>query len=62
MKVITIGMGKSETIEKFRDKLREMASKAGDSGAPLAFETDFHYLHLIASNLVKEACDTSGAE
>jgi hypothetical protein len=28
----------------------------------LAFETDFHYLHLIASNLVKEACDTSGAE
>ena len=57
VKVITVGLGKSETINKFRDKLREMASRSSDSAAPLAFETDFYYLDLIINNLVEEVCD-----
>ena len=55
-------MGKSETINKFRDKLREMASRSSESAAPLAFETDFYYLDLIINNLVEETCDTSVAQ
>jgi L-ribulose-5-phosphate 3-epimerase UlaE len=49
-------MGKSETIQKFRDKLQKMASRAGDTGATLTFEADFDYLDSIANALVKEAC------
>ena len=61
MKVVTVAMGQRDTIKKFRDKLREMASRAGDTGAPLVFEADFNYLESIANALVKEACDTSTA-
>ena len=56
-----MGMGERETIDKFREKLREMASRASDSAAPLMFEATFGYLDLIANNLVEEACDTSAA-
>ena len=62
VKVITVGLGKSETINKFRDKLREMASRSSDSAAPLTFETDFYHLDIIINNLVEEACDTSAAQ
>ncbi|CAB4028109.1 Hypothetical predicted protein [Paramuricea clavata] len=61
VKVITVGMGERETIDNFREKLREMASRDSDSAAPLMFETAFEYLDLIANNLVEEACDTSAA-
>jgi hypothetical protein len=61
VKVITVGMGKREIIDKFRKQLREMASRASDSAAPLMFEAPFGYLDLIANNLVEEACDTSAA-
>jgi hypothetical protein len=61
VKVITVGMGKRETIDNFREKLREMASRDSDSAAPLMFEAAFEYLDLIANNLVEEACDTSAA-
>ncbi len=61
MKVVTVGMGEKKTIDKFRDKLSEMASRASGSAAPLSFESDFQNLDLIANNLVKEACDTSAA-
>ena len=54
-------MGKREIIDKFRKQLREMASRASDSAAPLMFEAPFGYLDLIANNLVEEACDTSAA-
>jgi hypothetical protein len=54
-------MGEKKTIDKFRDKLSEMASRASGSAAPLSFESDFQNLDLIANNLVKEACDTSAA-
>jgi hypothetical protein len=54
-------MGERETIDKFREKLREMPSRASDSAAPLMFEAPFVYLDLIANNLVEEACDTSAA-
>lgn len=54
-------MGKKETIEKFRDKLLKMASKASDTAAPLTFQADFLYLDSIANNLVKESCDTATA-
>ena len=54
-------MGQAETIDKFRNKLREMASTASDSAAPLMFESEFENLDLIANNLVEETCDTSAA-
>lgn len=54
-------MGVEKTVDKFREKLADMASRASDSAAPLMFESDFQYLDMIANNLVKEACDTSEA-
>ena len=62
MKVITVAMGVTKTIDKFRDKLLEMASKASDTAVPLMFESEFQYLDIIANNLVKEVCDSSVAE
>ena len=61
MKVVTVALGVEKTVDKFRDKLADMASRASDSAAPLMFESDFQYLDMIANNLVKEACDTSEA-
>ena len=54
-------MGEKEIIDKFREKLREMASRDSNSAAPLMFEAAFESLDLIANNLVEEACDTSAA-
>jgi hypothetical protein len=34
VKVITVGMGERETIDKFRERLKEMASRASDSAPP----------------------------
>ena len=59
MKVITVAMGVKKTVDRFRDKLSEMASKASDSAAPLMFESEFQYLDMIANKLVKEVCDPS---
>ena len=61
MKVITVGMGKNETVKKFRDKLRQIASRGTDGVTPLAFEADFQYLDAISNNIVKEACNNSSA-
>ena len=55
-------MGVTKTIDKFRDKLLEMASKASDTAVPLMFESEFQNLDMIANNLVKEVCDSSVAE
>ena len=56
-------MGESETIKKFRDKLREIASRGADGVTPLVFEADFQNLEAISNNIVKEACNnTSAAE
>ena len=57
VKVITVAMGVQSTIDKFRSKLEEIASKAVDSGDPLMFESEFEDLDKIANNLVKDACD-----
>ena len=59
VKVITVAMGVKKTVDRFRDKLSEMASKASDSAAPLMFESEFQYLDMIANKLVKEVCDPS---
>jgi hypothetical protein len=34
VKVITVGMGERKTINKFREKLKEMASRASDNAPP----------------------------
>ena len=57
VKVITVAMGVQSTIDKFRSKMKEIASKAVDSGDPLMFESEFEDLDKIANNLVKDACD-----
>ena len=59
VKVITVAMGVEKTIDKFRDKLADMASRASDTAAPLMFESEFQYLDMIANNLVKEVCDAT---
>ena len=59
VKVITVAMGVEKTIDKFRDKLADMASRASDTAAPLMFESEFQYLVMIANNLVKEVCDAT---
>ena len=52
-------MGEEKTINKFRDKLTAMASKAAGSGDPLVFEANFDDLDSIANSLVEEACVTT---
>ena len=59
VKIITVGMGKKNTINKFRGKLRQMASAAGDSGEPLMFEANITNLDSIANNIISETCDVS---
>ena len=55
-------MGVKGTIDKFRDQLSKMASKASDTADPLMFESKFQDLDKVANNLVKEVCDASVAE
>ena len=56
VKIITVGMGKKETIAKFRSKLIAMASKATGTNKPLQYEAAFNKLDSISNTLVKEAC------
>ena len=56
VKIITVGMGKKETIAKFRSKLIAMASKATGTNKPLQYEAAFSKLDSISNTLVKEAC------
>ena len=62
MKVITVAMGVKGTIDKFRDQLSKMASKASDTADPLTFESKFQDIDKVADNLVKKVCDASVAE